>query len=97
MISLKVMGAIIRLMASRRLSNLPLLPRSERLSFSGDRNWKVGLWTAAITPLSQLPDVNIWQTGLARFSEVALGSAVATGVVVAESNVFKHWLARSNH
>jgi len=49
--------------------------------------WRVGMWTAAITLLSQEPGMDIFETGLARFSEVALGSIVAAAVAGFESRL----------
>lgn len=51
--------------------------------------WRVGIWTAAITLLSQLPDGGIWQAGLARFAEVTIGSVAAAGMAALELSIGK--------
>ncbi|WP_165799699.1 FUSC family protein [Sphingomonas oleivorans] len=56
--------------------------------------WRVGIWTAAITLLSRQPGMDIWQNGLARFSEVALGSVVATGVATLELSLLERLFRR---
>jgi len=56
-------------------------------------DWRVGLWTAAITLLSQVPGMGIWETGFARFSEVALGSVVATGIAGLEFRLRRYRFA----
>ncbi|WP_342241702.1 FUSC family protein [Inquilinus sp. OTU3971] len=56
--------------------------------------WRVGLWTAAITLLSQLPGIGIWETGFARFCEVAIGSIAAIGVATLDLTAWGRWFKR---
>ncbi|WP_342249146.1 FUSC family protein [Sphingomonas sp. OTU376] len=91
---LAILGSIVlRPFALSPVVNLALVTGATAAIVSFRPEWRVGLWTASITLLSQAPDTGIWGTGLARFCEVALGAIVATLVSAAEFQLVRRWIA----
>jgi uncharacterized membrane protein YccC len=95
-----MVGTLLAISGSIALAPLALSPVADLAIVTGVTaaivsfrpEWRVGLWTASITLLSQASGTGIWGTGFARFCEVALGVIVATLISGLELQLLRRWM-----